>query len=167
MGVGLAVLRRSTNFLAQVLRRRMLVSLEIPNRDKAFEWFLAWQAQSARQSSTSRFIRSHELSLETSYQQHPNGSSEAVFNLVAGPGTHWFRYRGAWIQVCPIYNQYTYKIESFISIAGREGTRNQSHVDDCRCTLGDCQVDNPISRPKPVPRVIIGSARTGIERSAR
>lgn len=22
-----------------------------------------------------------------------------MFNLVAGPGTHWFRYRGAWMQV--------------------------------------------------------------------
>lgn len=96
--MGLAGLRRSANLLGHVLRRRMLVTLEIPNRDKAFEWFLAWQAEATRLSK-SRFLRSHELSLETSYQQHANGSSEAVFNLVAGPGTHWLRYRRAWIKV--------------------------------------------------------------------
>lgn len=83
----------------------MLVTLEIPNRDKAFEWFLSWQAQAKQSSAVSRFMRSHELSLETTYQQHPNGSSEAVFSLVAGPGTHWFRYRGAWMQVCD-YKKY-------------------------------------------------------------
>ena len=44
-------------------------------------------------------MRSHELAVETSYKQHENGSSEAVFNLVPGPGTHYFRYKGAWFQV--------------------------------------------------------------------
>ena len=99
VGVGLAGLRRSLTFFSHALRRRMLVTLEIPNRDKAFEWFLAWQAQANLAAKAARFIRSHELSLETTYQQHANGSSEAVFNLVAGPGTHWFKYRGAWMQV--------------------------------------------------------------------
>ncbi|KAF8512890.1 BCS1 N terminal-domain-containing protein [Gautieria morchelliformis] len=99
VGVGLAILRRSVGFLSHAVRRRMLVTLEIANRDKAFEWFLAWQAQANQSSPAFRFVRSHELSLETTYQQHSNGSSEAVFSLVAGPGTHWFRYRGAWMQV--------------------------------------------------------------------
>ena len=44
-------------------------------------------------------LRSHELAVETSYKQHENGSSEAVFSLVPGPGTHYFRYRGSWFQV--------------------------------------------------------------------
>lgn len=44
-------------------------------------------------------LRSHELAVETTYKQHENGSSEAIFNLVPGPGTHYFRYRGAWFQV--------------------------------------------------------------------
>lgn len=43
--------------------------------------------------------RSHELAVETSYKVHENGSSEAVFNLVPGPGIHYFRYKGAWFQV--------------------------------------------------------------------
>ena len=44
-------------------------------------------------------LRSHELAVETTYKAHENGSSEAIFNLVPGPGTHYFRYRGSWFQV--------------------------------------------------------------------
>lgn len=77
----------------------MLVTLEIPNRDKSFDWFLTWQAKQGKASSASKFIPSHELSVETAYRQRPNGSSEAVFNLVAGPGVHWLKYRGSWMQV--------------------------------------------------------------------
>jgi len=89
----------------------MLVSLEISNKDKAYDWFLAWmahqtqvQAQAAASSrsilsSSVPWIRSHQLSVETTFEQRKNGSSSVLFNLVAGPGTHWFRYQGAWMQV--------------------------------------------------------------------
>jgi chaperone BCS1 len=43
-------------------------------------------------------LRSHELAVETTYKQHENGASEAVFNLVPGPGTHYFKFRGSWFQ---------------------------------------------------------------------
>ena len=78
VGVGLAGLRRSLTFFSHALRRHMLITLEIPNRDKAFEWFLAWQAQANLAAKAARFIRSHELSLETRYRQHANGSSVSV-----------------------------------------------------------------------------------------
>lgn len=84
------------------LRRRMLVSLEINNKDRSYEWFLAWmshQNQHAQQNVRVPWVRSHQLSVETIVEQRENGSSSAVFNLVAGPGTHYFKYRGAWMQV--------------------------------------------------------------------
>lgn len=43
--------------------------------------------------------RSHQLSVETAYKHYENGNSEVQFSLVPGPGTHWFRYRGALMQV--------------------------------------------------------------------
>jgi len=46
-------------------------------------------------------LRSHELAVETTYKQHENGASEAVFNLVPGPGTHYFKFRGSWFQASP------------------------------------------------------------------
>ena len=50
-------------------------------------------------SRSAPWTRSHQLSVETTFEQRKNGSSSVMFNLVAGPGTHWFRYRGAWMQV--------------------------------------------------------------------
>jgi chaperone BCS1 len=115
-------------------QRRMLVTLEIPSKDRSYPWFLEWMALHAPQqaaipspparggsssasspSSTPSgpfasirsllkgkgpmTLRSHELAVETAFKQHENGSSEAVFNLVPGPGTHYFRYKGSWFQV--------------------------------------------------------------------
>ncbi|KAG6867023.1 hypothetical protein C0991_003940 [Blastosporella zonata] len=84
------------------LRRRMLVTLEINNKDRAYEWFLGWMASQASASKASRsaaWLRSHQLSVETLIEQRKNGSSSALFKLVAGPGTHYFKYQGAWMQV--------------------------------------------------------------------
>lgn len=104
LGVGLTVLRQGLVLGTTALRRRMLVSLEINNKDRAYEWFLAWMAYRAVIKTTgslgsTSWIRSHQLSVETLIEQRKNGSSSALFKLVAGPGTHWFKYRGAWMQV--------------------------------------------------------------------
>ncbi|WVW82092.1 hypothetical protein I302_104097 [Kwoniella bestiolae CBS 10118] len=105
MGVGvvLTVLRRSLTLGTTFAQRRMLVTLEIPSKDRSYPWFLEWMAaQSASQAGKGKRpmgFRSHELAVETSYKQHENGSSEAVFNLVPGPGTHYFKYQGTWFQV--------------------------------------------------------------------
>jgi chaperone BCS1 len=79
----------------------MLVSLEINNKDRAYEWFLAWMAHQAGRPAQlqATWLKSHQLSVETVMEQRKNGSSSILFKLVAGPGTHWFRYKRAWIQV--------------------------------------------------------------------
>ncbi|GHJ84883.1 hypothetical protein NliqN6_1285 [Naganishia liquefaciens] len=115
IGVALTLLRRSTTLAATLAHRRLLVTLEIPSKDRSYPWFLEWMAAHAPPtegvSVSSRSpaaetvkrqmvgMRSHELAVETTYRQHENGSSEALFNLVPGPGTHYFKYQGAWMQV--------------------------------------------------------------------
>ncbi|KAF8637345.1 hypothetical protein AX17_002845 [Amanita inopinata Kibby_2008] len=106
LGVGLTALKQGLVLGSIALRRRMLVSLEINNKDRSYEWFLAWMAHQTRTLTSSRavrrsvpWLRSHQLSVETMIEQRKNGSSSVLFKLVAGPGTHWFRYQGAWIQV--------------------------------------------------------------------
>ncbi|KAJ7709695.1 BCS1 N terminal-domain-containing protein [Mycena rosella] len=104
VGAAMTLARTGSIWGATVLRRRMLVSLEIDNRDRAYDWFLGWMAHrtSSAAASASRsapWIRSHELSVETMIERRPNGSSSVFFQLVAGPGTHWFKYKGAWMQV--------------------------------------------------------------------
>ncbi|WRT63973.1 uncharacterized protein IL334_000900 [Kwoniella shivajii] len=103
IGVVLTVFRRSLTLGTTFAQRRMLVTLEIPSKDRSYPWFLEWMAaQSGSQVGKGKKpmgFRSHELAVETSYKQHENGSSEAVFNLVPGPGTHYFKYQGTWFQV--------------------------------------------------------------------
>ncbi|TFY78418.1 hypothetical protein EWM64_g5594 [Hericium alpestre] len=53
----------------------------------------------ARLLRPASWLKSHELSVETTYEQRKNGSSSVLFKLVAGPGLHWLKYRGAWLQV--------------------------------------------------------------------
>ncbi|KAI0064556.1 mitochondrial chaperone BCS1 [Artomyces pyxidatus] len=105
VGVGLTVLRKGITLSSIALRRRLLVSLEINNKDRSYEWFLTWlahrtaEAQRGRAFSPSAWTRSHQLSVETAYEQRKNGSSSVLFKLVAGPGVHWLQYKGAWMQV--------------------------------------------------------------------
>ena len=129
IGVVLTVFRRSVTLASTLAQRRMLVTLEIPSKDRSYPWFLEWMSihapqpqptsipASAAESTSAQApsggisslwkgkqpmsLRSHELAVETTYKQHENGASEAVFNLVPGPGTHYFKFRGSWFQASP------------------------------------------------------------------
>jgi len=95
------VLRRATVLASVALRRRLLVTLEINNKDRSYAWFLAWLAHHQRTARRPAWAHSHQLSVETAYAQRSNGSADVCFSLVAGPGVHWLKYRGAWMQVRP------------------------------------------------------------------
>ncbi|KAH9993771.1 BCS1 N terminal-domain-containing protein [Russula vinacea] len=99
IGVGITALRRGAVLASVALRRRLLVTLEINNKDRAYDWFLAWLAHHQRTTRRPAWAHSHQLSVETAYAQHKNGSADVLFRLVAGPGVHWLKYRGAWMQV--------------------------------------------------------------------
>ncbi|KAF9913749.1 hypothetical protein BX616_009655 [Lobosporangium transversale] len=128
VGAGLTILRKATVSGASVLRRQMLVSLEIPSKDKSYLWFLHWMSSQSRGAGIERgggginvvgkvhhrrglFTkwadnladrvnkRSQFLAVQTEFKQHDNGSVSTRFNLVPGNGKHLIRYRGAWIQV--------------------------------------------------------------------
>ncbi|CAG8461373.1 9005_t:CDS:2, partial [Diversispora eburnea] len=75
VGTALAVLRSGIARGAVLARRILLVSLEIPSKDKSYLWFLQWMSKQSTRSS-------HELSVETNYIQHDNGSLTTSFNLV-------------------------------------------------------------------------------------
>jgi mitochondrial chaperone BCS1 len=92
VGFGLTILRQGLNLGATALRRRLLVTLEIPSKDKSYLWFLQWMSQQTKKNA-------RHLAVETSYKQHDNGSVSTTFSLVPGPGRHLFRWRGAWISV--------------------------------------------------------------------
>jgi mitochondrial chaperone BCS1 len=98
LGAGLAVARRGFLELVRLVQRQLLVTLEIPSHDHSHAWFLHWMARH-QSKNAGAFSRSHHLAVETTYKQHENGSATAAFDLVPGPGRHFIRWRGAWIQV--------------------------------------------------------------------
>ncbi|CAO1638655.1 unnamed protein product [Sympodiomycopsis kandeliae] len=156
LGAALGASRKALTQGASLAQRRMLVSLEIPSKDKAHGWLLGWMEEQARRSqamppmsareslkdilglrlrhpdgagqSTLPPVRIHSRDLAVqsvlpsqkdsasssnaaqqammmSGQPLPPGTTsggdrqKATFSLVPGPGTHWFRYEGAWIRL--------------------------------------------------------------------
>ncbi|KAI8149727.1 BCS1 N terminal-domain-containing protein [Fennellomyces sp. T-0311] len=93
VGAGLTLLRQGAMRGATYLQRRLLVTLEIPSKDKSYLWFLQWMSQQAPKR------RMQHLAVETSYKQHDNGSITTKFGLVPGPGIHYFKWHGVWMKV--------------------------------------------------------------------
>lgn len=136
----------------------MFVSLEISNKDPAYDWFLAWMSQqSSRNTSEKRrllspasWTRSHQLSVQTAYEQRKNGSASVFFKLVAGPGTHWIKYQHSWLQVI-LYLHIQLALE-LIPAAGKTRARNSFSAAHVRHSLGDGHTYDPIPRPTHIPQ---------------
>ncbi|KAK1225387.1 Complex III assembly protein translocase and chaperone [Marasmius sp. AFHP31] len=103
MGIGVLLggMKQIAVFGNVALRRRLLVSVELNNKDKSYPWFLEWMAHQNRMNERRSIFmsKSHRLSVETVVHERKNGSSSAMFNLVAGTGMHWLKYQGIWMQV--------------------------------------------------------------------
>lgn len=159
LGAALGISRKALIQGAALAQKRMLVTLEIPSKDKAHGWLLGWMEEQTRRSQgqppLSAFanakdilglrssaqkagesssdvsalpppvrIHSRDLAVQSSLPRPNQGSNaqsqammlsgqpmspsdaaaaasrrKASFSLVPGPGTHWFRYHGAWIRL--------------------------------------------------------------------
>ncbi|KAK5046350.1 hypothetical protein LTR84_008494 [Exophiala bonariae] len=104
---------------AGLLRRRLLVDVEISVRDDSYPWFLYWmtlhergrllagRGQQLAQKQPGRFESllqrltpgMRHLAIETEKKELPNGAIHTNFVLIPGPGRHVIRYRNAWIWV--------------------------------------------------------------------
>ncbi|KAJ2878936.1 Complex III assembly protein translocase and chaperone, partial [Coemansia asiatica] len=115
VGAGLAVLRQSARRGADLMKRQLLVSIEIPSHDKSYQWVLGWLSR--RGADAIRAVDSgnkditwvrrriagavlpRHVAVQTSYKQHDNGSVSTAFTMVPGQGKHIFFYQGIFIQV--------------------------------------------------------------------
>ncbi|PKY08520.1 mitochondrial chaperone Bcs1 [Aspergillus campestris IBT 28561] len=116
LGAGLSFAQKGFRHGAALLRRRMLVDVEISIKDDSYPWFLHWmtlyqqsQLNTARSAaSRSGFVDSmlqrltpgmRHLSIQTQKVEHSNGAIHTQFTLVPGPGRHVLRYKNAFIFV--------------------------------------------------------------------
>lgn len=117
-GAVLAVAQKGLRHGASLLKRRLLVDVEINVKDESYPWFLYWMTLHQRaqlSNSTSQPAGSkaslvetlmrrvtpgmHHLSIETEKIERPNGSVQTQFVLIPGPGKHILRYKNAFLMV--------------------------------------------------------------------
>ncbi|KAL1969612.1 hypothetical protein VTN77DRAFT_8165 [Rasamsonia byssochlamydoides] len=116
LGAALSLAQRGLRHGAVLLRRRLLVDVEINIKDDSYAWFLHWmtlyqqsQLNGARSAAAKRgFMESllqrltpgmRHLSIQTQKVEHANGAIHTHFTLIPGPGKHVLRYKNAFILV--------------------------------------------------------------------
>ncbi|RAK76939.1 bifunctional AAA family ATPase chaperone/translocase BCS1 [Aspergillus fijiensis CBS 313.89] len=121
LGAGLSLAQKGLRHGAALLRRRMLVDVEISVKDESYPWFLHWMtlyqssqlnttraAAATAAASRSGFMESilrkltpgtRHLSIQTQKVEHTNGAIHTQFALVPGMGHHVLRYNNAFIFV--------------------------------------------------------------------
>ena len=124
LGAVAAFGQRGLRHGAALVRRRLLVDVEINVKDDSYPWFLYWMTLHQRQSLASassaklgehagsgekpgigeRLLRRltpgmRHLAIQTEKFELPNGAIQTHFALIPGPGRHVLRYRKAFVLV--------------------------------------------------------------------
>lgn len=87
LGAAMSVLRSSSASLEVVMRRQLLMSLEIPSKDYSYQWVMQWLVARGVHGSK-------HLGVETTYSKDSAGRQMASFDFVPSPGRHWMYYKG-------------------------------------------------------------------------
>ncbi|EFN70329.1 Mitochondrial chaperone BCS1 [Camponotus floridanus] len=92
LGAGAALLRKGAQFGAVLFRRHYMITLEVPCRDKSYQWLLQWITHKGAR-------KTQHLSVETSFELKETGHVKTKYDFIPSIGTHFFRYKGNWIKV--------------------------------------------------------------------
>uniref|UniRef100_A0A1A9WEW6 Mitochondrial chaperone BCS1 n=1 Tax=Glossina brevipalpis TaxID=37001 RepID=A0A1A9WEW6_9MUSC len=100
IGASAAILRKGLQGGIILFRRHLMITLEVPCRDKSYQWLLQWiTLRGAR--------KTQHLSVETSFVQKETGKIETKYEFIPSVGRHLMRYKGIWIQVERTREQHT------------------------------------------------------------
>ncbi|XP_065417441.1 LOW QUALITY PROTEIN: mitochondrial chaperone BCS1 [Chrysemys picta bellii] len=91
VGTALALARKGAQFGAVAFRRHYMITLEVPSKDKSYQWLLSWISHYAKHTQ--------HLSVETSYLQHESGRISTKFDFIPSPGNHFIWYQRKWIRI--------------------------------------------------------------------
>jgi len=94
-GVGIAaqVARKGGMILSTALKRKFVLTMEVPSTDKSFEWLMTWiTAKGAQQTQ--------HLSVQTLFQRSDvSGKVSTKFDFIPSPGIHIMLYKSHFIRV--------------------------------------------------------------------
>lgn len=100
LGAGAALLRKGLQGSIILFRRHYMITLEVPCRDKSYQWLLQWMTyKGAKQTQ--------HLSVETSFEQKDTGHVKTKYDFIPSIGTHFFKYASTWIKVERSREQHT------------------------------------------------------------
>lgn len=101
LGAAAAFARSSAVRGAALIKRRLLVNLEIGKQDDSYVWIMRWLSLAREQNGflASKLTRIHDLSMNTVTRTAPNDAVRKTFQLQPGYGRHIIRYKGAYIWV--------------------------------------------------------------------
>ncbi|XP_057317415.1 mitochondrial chaperone BCS1-like [Hydractinia symbiolongicarpus] len=91
VGTGLAILRKGSQFGFVLFRRHCMITLEVPSKDKSYDWMLQWMTQK-------RAKQTQHLSVMTTFHQHDTGKVSTKFDFAPSPGVHFFKFKTNWIR---------------------------------------------------------------------
>ncbi|KAG7199511.1 hypothetical protein KM043_014129 [Ampulex compressa] len=104
IGASAAVLRKGVQVGTMLFRRHYMITLEVPCRDKSYQWLLQWITHKGAK-------KTQHLSVETSFEQRETGHIKTRYDFIPSIGTHFFRYNGNWIKVERTREQQTLDIQ--------------------------------------------------------
>lgn len=104
VGAGAALLRKAAQAGFILFRRHYMITLEVPCRDKSYQWLLQWISQKGARNT-------QHLSVETSFVQRDTGHVTTEYSFIPSIGTHIMKYRGNWIRVERTRQQATLDIQ--------------------------------------------------------
>jgi chaperone BCS1 len=101
LGLAAAFARRSVIQGASLVKRRLLVDLEISKQDDSYQSILAWLSLPRPPADfiTSKISRIHHLSMRTISHSTQNGPANKQYFLQPGYGRHIIRHKNAYISV--------------------------------------------------------------------
>ena len=92
VGASAAILRKIAKNCSILFRRYYMISLEVPCRDKSYQWLLQWMTvKGAKQTQ--------HLSVETSFEVKETGHVKTKYDFIPSVGTHFFKYQNTFIRV--------------------------------------------------------------------
>lgn len=104
LGAGAALLRKGMQAGMILFRRHYMITLEVPCRDKSYQWLLQWITYKGAKET-------QHLSVETSFEQRETGHIKTRYDFIPSIGTHFIRYKGNWIRVERTREQQTLDIQ--------------------------------------------------------
>lgn len=84
IGASAAILRKGLQTSMILFRRHYMMTLEVPCRDKSYQWLLQWMTQKGARHT-------QHLSVETSFEQKDTGQIKTKYDFIPGIGQHFFR----------------------------------------------------------------------------